>query len=128
MLLRIYTHSAEPIYRQLVRQVHEAVAFGRLKIGDQLPSLREVARTLAINHLTVKQAYGILEQEGLIKSQRGRGTFVCSNGDRRLRKELEAHLKSRMRELVTAARLAGHTREQFQKLTQKIWQELGDKK
>ena len=56
MLLRIYTHSAEPIYRQLVRQVHEAVAFGRLKIGDQLPSLREVARTLAINHLTVKQA------------------------------------------------------------------------
>ena len=128
MLLRVYTHSAEPIYRQLVRQVHEAIAFGHLKIGDQLPSLREVARTLAINHLTVKQAYGILEQEGLIKSQRGRGTFVCSNGDRRLRKELEAELKSRMGDLITAARLAGLTPEQFHKMTQKIWRELGDKK
>jgi len=65
-----------PLYRQIVRQVTDAIAGGRLRPGDKLPSHRDLAAQLVIAPLTVKKAYDELEQEGLIETQRGRGTFV----------------------------------------------------
>lgn len=65
-----------PIYRQLVRQVTDAVAGGRVEPGDRLPSHRELAEQLVIAPLTVKKAYDELERNGLIHTQRGKGTFV----------------------------------------------------
>lgn len=68
--------SAVPIYRQLVDQVRAAVAGGILAEGDQLPSVRDVAISSAINPNTVAKAYTELERIGLIATLRGRGTFV----------------------------------------------------
>jgi len=65
-----------PIYRQLVRQIADAIAGGRLERGEQLPSHRDLAAQLVIAPLTVKKAYDELETQGLIETQRGRGTFV----------------------------------------------------
>ena len=65
-----------PIYRQIVRQITDAIASGRLEPGAQLPSHRDLAAKLVIAPLTVKKAYDELEREGLIGAQRGRGTFV----------------------------------------------------
>lgn len=65
-----------PLYRQIVRQVADAIAGGRLARGEQLPSHRDLAAQLVIAPLTVKKAYDQLEQDGLIHTQRGRGTFV----------------------------------------------------
>jgi GntR family transcriptional regulator len=65
-----------PIYRQIVRQVTDAIAGGHLGSGDRLPSHRELAEQLVIAPLTVKKAYDELERDGLIVTQRGRGTFV----------------------------------------------------
>ena len=65
-----------PLYRQLVRQVTDAIAGGRLSPGEKLPSHRDLAAQLVIAPLTVKKAYDELEREGLIRTQRGRGTFV----------------------------------------------------
>jgi len=65
-----------PIYRQLVRQIADAIAGGRLERGEQLPSHRDLAAQLVIAPLTVKKAYDELENQGLIETQRGRGTFV----------------------------------------------------
>lgn len=65
-----------PIYRQIVRQITDAIAGGRMKTGDKLPSHRDLAAHLVIAPLTVKKAYDQLEQDGLIRTQRGRGTFV----------------------------------------------------
>ncbi len=67
-----------PIYRQIVRQVEDAIAGGRLAAGDQLPSHRDLAEQLVIAPLTVKKAYDELERAGLIEMQRGRGTFVAA--------------------------------------------------
>ena len=67
-----------PIYRQLVRQIADAIAGGRLERGEQLPSHRDLAARLVIAPLTVKKAYDELENQGLIETQRGRGTFVRS--------------------------------------------------
>ena len=63
-------------YVQLVQQVRQALRVGLLRPGDQLPKVRDVAQTLAINPNTVLKAYRELEREGLVEARRGLGTFV----------------------------------------------------
>jgi len=67
-----------PIYRQIIRQVQEALASGRLRAGERLPSQRELAQQVAVSPLTVKKAYDELEREGVIETRRGQGTFACA--------------------------------------------------
>lgn len=77
-VFRIDAGSGVPIYRQLVEQVRREVMFGRLAAGDQLPPLREVVESLAINPNTVVKAYAELEHEGLVVRRQGMGTFVTA--------------------------------------------------
>jgi GntR family transcriptional regulator len=67
-----------PPYLQLVHQVRHAVLLGYLRLGDQLPLIREVVGSLAINPNTVSKAYRQLEQEGLVSAKPGVGTFVAA--------------------------------------------------
>ena len=69
-------HSPVATYKQLVQQVRQALRVGLLEHGDQLPRVREVAESLAINPNTVLKAYRELEHEGLVKGRPGLGTFV----------------------------------------------------
>jgi GntR family transcriptional regulator len=94
-----------PIYRQLMRQITDAVAGGRLRPGDQLPSQRDLAERLVISPLTVKKAYDELEREGLIQTRRGRGTFVTSGAERIDPIEQREQLRDLMRRLVSRAHL-----------------------
>ena len=66
-------------YRQLVQQVKRASRLGQLKIGDRLPTVRDVAAQLAVNPNTVLKAYRQLETEGLLESRPGLGLFVAAN-------------------------------------------------
>ena len=66
-------------YMQLIQQVRQAVLFGILKPGDQLPTVKEVAAQVALNPNTVLRAYRDLEHEGLVVSRSGLGTFVASS-------------------------------------------------
>lgn len=77
-VFRIDAGSGVPIYRQLVEQVRREVTLGRLVAGDQLPPLREVVESLAINPNTVVKAYAELEHEGLVVRRQGMGTFIAS--------------------------------------------------
>ena len=63
-------------YHQLVEQVRHALRTGLLEPGDQLPTVREVAESVAINPNTVLKAYRELEHDGLVEGRPGRGTFV----------------------------------------------------
>jgi len=76
--MQIYIHPGDdlPIYRQIVRQITDAILGGNVGPGTRLPSHRELAEQLVIAPLTVKKAYDHLEREGLIDSRQGRGTFV----------------------------------------------------
>jgi GntR family transcriptional regulator len=71
--------SGVPTYLQLVQQVRQAIRLGMLAPGDQLPTVKEVVGSLAINPNTVLKAYRELDAEGLVEGRRGVGTFV--NGD-----------------------------------------------
>lgn len=65
-------------YMQLVRQVRQALRLGLLSEGDQLPTVKEVVGTLAINPNTVLKAYRELEHDGLVAARPGVGTFVTA--------------------------------------------------
>ncbi len=74
--LRLDTKSGVPPYLQLVQQVTHALRVGMLDVGDQLPTVKEVAAALAINPNTVLKAYRELEHTGVVEGRPGVGTFV----------------------------------------------------
>jgi GntR family transcriptional regulator len=96
-----------PIYRQIVRQIQEAIASGRFEIGERLPSHRELAKQLVIAPLTVKRAYDELERAGLVRSARGRGTFVAARPETKDKAQRLEGLRPQVRQLVHAAHLSG---------------------
>jgi GntR family transcriptional regulator len=69
-----------PVYRQIMDQIRYAIAGGFLAPGDQLPSIRELARDLVVNPMTVVKAYNELSHEGAVVLQHGRGAFVTATG------------------------------------------------
>src|SRR6202161_1106206 len=73
---RLDAASGVPTYLQLVHQVEHALRLGYLKPGDQLPKVRDVVASLAINPNTVSKAYRELETKGLIVGRPGQGTFI----------------------------------------------------
>ena len=105
-----------PIYRQIMRQVTDALSGGRLRPGDKLTSQRELAVQLVVSPLTVKKAYDELEREGLITTERGRGTFVTAVATATDPRKQRERLRPMVRQLLSRARLSGVTLESVAKL------------
>ncbi len=76
IVFRLDAGSGVPSYLQIVHQVEHALRLGYLKPGDQLPKVRDVVASLAINSNTVLKAYKELEVKGLAAGRPGQGTFV----------------------------------------------------
>jgi GntR family transcriptional regulator len=77
-LFIVHASSGVPIYRQLVDQVETLVAGGRLRPGDVVPSVRQVAAALGVNPMTVSKAWSRLEATGMLDRDRGRGMVVAA--------------------------------------------------
>ena len=120
VLFSIHSGDGLPIYRQIVEQVKAAIASGRLKEGDQLPTHRDLARDLVIAPLTVKKAYDLLQGEGLISMAQGRGTFV-SGRTAAAGPEAREDLAARLGGLVRQARLMGLSRDELKSLIERNW-------
>ena len=104
MRLELQTGSPEPIYAQIVRQVRAAVALGRLKADERLPSVRALARELLVNPNPVQKAYGALERDGLVTKMKGRGTFVAAGPPAAAsRKEAKARFDSLVDSMLVEA-------------------------
>jgi len=76
MQITLDFRSGQPIYIQIMDQIRRMVANGELKRGDQLPTVRQLAAELRVNWNTVARAYRLLDEAGLISTQRGRGTYI----------------------------------------------------
>lgn len=83
MFLHIERGSSTPISRQIAEQIAALCAAGSLKVGDQLPSVRQLARELTVNQNTVLRVYERLSADGLLDMRHGEGTFVAGNASKR---------------------------------------------
>jgi len=124
MQIVITAGSELPIYRQLMRQISDAIAGGRLRPGDKLTSQRELAEQLVIAPLTVKKAYDELEREGLIRTERGRGTFVTVAALVLDPVQQRERLRDPARQLLSRAHLAGVPFDEVVSLLDELRSEL----
>lgn len=76
MNLELNLTSHVPIYVQLIDQIKTKIANQELKPGDQMPTVRQLAADLRVNFNTIARAYRFLDEEGIISTQHGRGTFI----------------------------------------------------
>jgi GntR family transcriptional regulator len=104
---RLDPHSGVPVYRQIIDQVLGGIASGTLTIGDQLPTVRQVAVDLAINPNTVVRAYRELEIRGIIDTQQGMGTFVAQKKIKQDEVERQRRLTQLVTDFVARAGAAG---------------------
>jgi len=125
MQLHINPGDELPIYRQIMRQITDAIAGGLLPAGAQLPSHRDLAEQLVIAPLTVKKAYDELERQGLIMTQRGKGTFVSErlpDVDPEQRRE---RLRDSAQRLLSQAALSGVSLTEVVNLLEEIQKGMG---
>jgi GntR family transcriptional regulator len=99
-----------PLYAQLTRAIRFAVNTGKLKIGEQLPTVRQLAVDLRINANTVAKVYAELERNGVVETRRGVGTFVCARHfDGNGRQDHEKHLSDLGDRFIAEAGAMGFT-------------------
>ncbi|MBV9479133.1 MAG: GntR family transcriptional regulator [Acidobacteria bacterium] len=75
---RLDLHSGVPVYRQIIDQVRGGIASRLLSVGDQLPTVRQLAVDLSINPNTVARAYRELELGGVLETHQGTGSFISA--------------------------------------------------
>jgi len=86
--IQVDFRSDEPLFLQIARQVQGLVLNGGLRVGDQLPTVRELATELRVNFNTVARAYRMLDEARLISTQRGRGTYIWEEPTPQVMEEL----------------------------------------
>jgi GntR family transcriptional regulator len=124
-LFQAFPTSGVPIYRQLVEQVRRQAAAGRLKPGEFLPSVRQVAGELQVNPMTVSKAYSILEREGVLEVVRGQGMRLKSppvNGTVRDRRQA---LKPLLEQVVATAYQLSLSPRDVMRLLEPMLEDLG---
>lgn len=113
MEITLSSSSMTPIYEQLTTRIKSLVIDGKLAAGEALPSVRSLAAELKISALTVKKAYDRLEEEGLIVTVHGKGSFV-ERTDTQLALEFRRHeAEKQLAEALTRAEAAGLSREEI---------------
>src|SRR5215470_16877062 len=113
-IISIDQRDATPIYAQLERGLRAAIATGRLRPGDQLPTVRQLAVDLQVNANTVARVYADLERSGVIETRRGVGSFVSAPADKaRPPREHEKRLKAFVTRLLAEASAHGFSTDEL---------------
>lgn len=123
--MRIVISNADgrPIYEQVERQIRAQIIDGTLSEGSPLPSIRKLARELQISVITTKRAYDDLEQEGLIDSVAGKGTFVAVHNRELLREKKLTAIEEQIAGAVREAQRFGLTVDEIHDMVELLWKE-----
>ena len=103
MFIRIQESSGIAIYDQVVRQIKYAIADGAIREGELVPSVRELAKTIAINPNTVSRAYQQLQNDKVLENVRGTGLAVKKSAAARCKKERTSLIQLRVRDVLSEA-------------------------
>jgi GntR family transcriptional regulator len=107
MQIHITSNDGVPIYVQIVNQVKQLVASGRLTSGDEIPPIRGLAEQLVVNPNTVARAYLELERAGIVTKRHGTGTYIAEPVRVMAQRDRVKALRPRVDALVTEARHLG---------------------
>jgi GntR family transcriptional regulator len=119
MFLNINPADGIAIYDQVVRQVKFAVAQGAVKPGNLVPSVREMARELAINPNTVARAYQQLQADGVLEQVRGMGLEVAADAVKQCKSERQKMIQDRIREALVEAKQSGLEGDELRQIVEK---------
>ena len=122
MILEVEYNSEEALYIQLRNQIIVGIATNRLKEGESLPSVRQLAESIGINMHTVNKAYTVLKQEGFVKVDRRRGAVIAIDADRI--SDLE-QMRESLRVILARASCRNISREEVHALIDEIYEEYG---
>ena len=107
-MFQVDTNHPTPLYAQLERSIRFAIATGKLKIGDQLPTVRQLAVELRINANTVARVYAQLERSDVVETRRGVGTFVIARpNEAASRRDRDRHLRELADHFITETHARG---------------------
>jgi GntR family transcriptional regulator len=113
-IVSIDARDRTPIYAQLDRALRAAIVTGRLRAGDQLPTVRQLAVELEINANTVARVYAELEREGVLETRRGVGSFVSTTpGVARTAAEHTRRLRAFVTRVLADAAAAGFSHDEI---------------
>lgn len=125
MQVEIDLTSKIPIYVQLIDQIKHMIATGELSPNDQLPTVRQLATDLRVNFNTIARAYRMLDEEGLISTQHGRGTYILplpteENGESLRKQDLDWLTRHYLNEVSQLGYSPGEVRDILEKNIQ-LW-------
>ena len=106
MNIQINNSSDDPIYLQIKNQIKAQIISGDLKVGEQLPSIRFLAKEIRVSMLTAKRAFDELELDGFINSVKGKGNFVAAQNKELIREEYLKKIESKLQEVVELSEIA----------------------
>ena len=119
MLIRLDMKSDIPIYMQLRNEIVLGISKGQLKVGETLPTVRQMAEDIGVNTMTVNKAYTILKQEGFIETDRRRGSVVCVCEN--VQETFWTKIENDLMLLIAESSLKGMQKEQFMQMCEKIY-------
>ena len=122
MIFELDMNSSTPIYVQLRNQIVMGIGRGELKLGESLPTVRQLAQDIGVNTMTVNKAYQILKTEGYIKIDRRHGAIVSDNIDMDIvfREKLENELEL----LLAEAAINGMDKNDFLSMCNEIYSKM----
>ena len=116
MNIQINNSSDNPIYLQIKNQIKAQIISGDLKVGEQLPSIRFLAKELRVSMLTAKRAFDELELDGFINSVKGKGNFVAAQNKELIREEYLKKIESKLQEVVELSEIADVSSDELIKM------------
>lgn len=119
VVISINEASEVPIYQQIRNQIVLGISDGRLKPGEQLPTVRALAGEIGIYSMTVNKAYALLKQEGYIYTDRRNGAHVRKEFSEA--KELSEKSKELLQQIISEAKICGMTQEEFLKICENMY-------
>jgi len=111
MFIVISPLNPDPMYKQITDQIKDAIATGTLKPETKLPSIREMSKELNISMITIKRAYADLENEGLILTRSGMGSYIADINKDTLREEKLIEIRSELNKIRKTAAKFGISAE-----------------
>lgn len=122
MIIELDMNSSTPIYVQLRNQIVMGIGRGELKLGESLPTVRQLAQDIGVNTMTMNKAYQILKTEGYIKIDRRHGAIVSDNIDMDIvfREKLENELEL----LLAEAAINGMDKNDFLSMCNEIYSKM----